>query len=219
MNAPGSPCPSSTNSSLSDSEVSNDSGIESTSGGSLPPDYMDLDEFLVATGVKLVVSKCDLPSRVTQRNTEVNVDHENSKESNARKTIDTKDNVNNSEFIIDKKKTSEEKPEKTHTEKVKNSKTSQEDNDINYKYNYNPLPMKRKAQRQFVTDTEKDERYWKRRTRNNEAARRSRDMRRQREIEISTQCKELEKENARLKKELQKLKDKANKLERQLMEK
>lgn len=202
-----------------DSEVSNDSGIESTAGGSLPPDYMDLDEFLVATGVKLVVSKCDFPSRATQRNTEVNVEHKNTKESNASRTPDKNDN--NSELIIDKKKTvSEEESAETNTEIVKNSdQTSQEDHDINYKYNYNPLPMKRKAQRQFVTDTEKDDKYWKRRTRNNEAARRSRDMRRQREIEISTQCKELEKENARLKKELQKLKDKANKLERQLMEK
>ncbi|EDO27663.1 predicted protein, partial [Nematostella vectensis] len=86
-------------------------------------------------------------------------------------------------------------------------------------YEYNPLPIGKKARRKFVPDQEKDDRYWARRVKNNVAARRSRDMRRQKEIEISMKWKQLEKENARLREELQQLKDRASELEKKLSEK
>lgn len=194
-----------------DSDMSNDSGIDS--GGSLPPDYMDIDEFLVATGVKIPSVKGFSTANVRQKY----------------KTIPGNDALqhdqsNVAEGIIKKNSQSKNKEQKTElTEKTvqkpsSEDQISKEDED-SYEYKYNPLPMKKKAKRQFINDGEKDDKYWKRRKRNNEAARRSRDMRRQREIEISKMWKDLERENERLKDELQKLKDKANDLEKQLMEK
>lgn len=202
-----------------DSEVSNDSGIETTVGWSLPPDYMDLDEFLVATGVKLDVAKSAFQSRVVPKRLELTEQAPKIVLKSIKATEEER-NKNNADDKESMDTLSEAKNENTKTSSGKTTKRSAVNKDgQDYNYSYNPLPMKRKAQRQFVQDTEKDDKYWKRRNRNNEAARRSRDMRRQREIEISLQCKELEKENARLKKELQKLKDKANKLEKQLLEK
>ena len=55
---------------------------------------------------------------------------------------------------------------------------------------------------------QKDEKYWKRRTSNNEAARRSREAKRSRFIWIQKRTKELEIENVRLQKELQSLEKK-----------
>ncbi len=49
---------------------------------------------------------------------------------------------------------------------------------------------------------DKDEAYWARRRKNNEAAKRSRDARRQKEQEVAIRCKFLEEENVRLKQEL-----------------
>ncbi|XP_068701916.1 thyrotroph embryonic factor-like [Montipora foliosa] len=84
------------------------------------------------------------------------------------------------------------------------------------KYVYNPLPISKKADRKFVCQAEKDEKYWERRIKNNVAAKRSRDMRRQKEIEISEKFKTLERENARLKNEVQTLRMQAVELERKL---
>lgn len=84
------------------------------------------------------------------------------------------------------------------------------------KYIYNPLPISKKADRKFVCQAEKDEKYWERRIKNNVAAKRSRDMRRQKEIEISEKFKNLERENENLKDEVQRLRVKAVELERKL---
>ena len=86
----------------------------------------------------------------------------------------------------------------------------------NSRYVYNPLPISRKADRKFVTQSEKDEKYWERRIKNNVAAKRSRDLRRQKEIEVSEKFKSLERENALLKEEVQKLRLKAGELEKKL---
>lgn len=84
------------------------------------------------------------------------------------------------------------------------------------KYIYNPLPISKKADRKFVCQAEKDEKYWERRIKNNVAAKRSRDMRRKKEIEISDKFKSLERENESLKDEVQRLRVKAVELERKL---
>lgn len=86
----------------------------------------------------------------------------------------------------------------------------------NSRYVYNPLPISRKADRKFVTQAEKDEKYWERRIKNNVAAKRSRDLRRQKEIEVSEKFKSLERENALLKEEVQRLRVKAGELEKKL---
>ena len=86
----------------------------------------------------------------------------------------------------------------------------------NSKYVYNPLPIMKKADRKFVSQAKKDEKYWERRIKNNVAAKRSRDLRRQKEIEVSEKHKELEQENSRLKEEVQKLRMKAFELEQKL---
>ena len=86
----------------------------------------------------------------------------------------------------------------------------------NTRYVYNPLPIAKKADRKFVTQSSKDEKYWERRIKNNVAAKRSRDMRRKKEIELSDKFKNLEEENTLLKEEVQRLRIKAAELEQRL---
>jgi len=68
-----------------------------------------------------------------------------------------------------------------------------------------PQPMTKKSKKQYVPDDLKDEKYWARRRKNNLAAKRSRDARRVKENQIAMRASFLEKENAVLKAELDKV--------------
>ncbi|XP_032238392.2 nuclear factor interleukin-3-regulated protein isoform X2 [Nematostella vectensis] len=192
---PPSPSPSSTGSSLTDTESneSNDSGIDSVSStgssNKFPSDYMDIDEFLSVSGVR--ENQCDdgLQNNMIETNMA------------RRQKSRSRDSAN--DF----------KGQQSDLNGQQSCKKPKDE------YEYNPLPIGKKARRKFVPDQEKDDRYWARRVKNNVAARRSRDMRRQKEIEISMKWKQLEKENARLREELQQLKDRASELEKKLSEK
>ncbi|KAM9782956.1 D site albumin promoter binding protein b [Neosynchiropus ocellatus] len=65
-----------------------------------------------------------------------------------------------------------------------------------------PQPMIKKARKILVPDNMKDEKYWTRRYKNNEAAKRSRDARRLKENQISVRAAYLERENAALRQEV-----------------
>lgn len=65
-----------------------------------------------------------------------------------------------------------------------------------------PQPMIKKARKVLVPDNLKDEKYWTRRYKNNEAAKRSRDARRLKENQISVRAAYLERENAALRQEV-----------------
>uniref|UniRef100_A0A3P8WV82 D site albumin promoter binding protein b n=1 Tax=Cynoglossus semilaevis TaxID=244447 RepID=A0A3P8WV82_CYNSE len=65
-----------------------------------------------------------------------------------------------------------------------------------------PQPMIKKARKVLVPDNMKDEKYWTRRYKNNEAAKRSRDARRLKENLISVRAAYLERENAALRQEV-----------------
>ncbi|KAI2655387.1 Hepatic leukemia factor [Labeo rohita] len=65
-----------------------------------------------------------------------------------------------------------------------------------------PQPMIKKARKMLVPDDLKDEKYWSRRCKNNEAAKRSRDARRLKENQISVRAAFLERENAALRQEV-----------------
>ncbi|XP_061918506.1 D site albumin promoter binding protein b [Entelurus aequoreus] len=65
-----------------------------------------------------------------------------------------------------------------------------------------PQPMVKKARKILVPDNMKDEKYWSRRYKNNEAAKRSRDARRLKENQISVRASFLERENAALRQEV-----------------
>lgn len=67
-----------------------------------------------------------------------------------------------------------------------------------------------RKQREFIPDSKKDESYWDRRRRNNEAAKRSREKRRLNDMVLETRMLELTKENALLRAELVALRDKFN---------
>ena len=54
--------------------------------------------------------------------------------------------------------------------------------------------MIKKSRKQFVPDELKDDKYWARRRKNNIAAKRSRDARRQKENQIAMRARYLEKE-------------------------
>jgi len=66
-----------------------------------------------------------------------------------------------------------------------------------------PQPIIRKRHKIFVGEQAKDERYWTKRTKNNVAARRSREARRLKENQIALRAAYLEKENQLLKKDLE----------------
>lgn len=57
-----------------------------------------------------------------------------------------------------------------------------------------PQPMIKKSRKQFVPEELKDDKYWARRRKNNIAAKRSRDARRQKENQIAMRARYLEKE-------------------------
>ena len=65
-------------------------------------------------------------------------------------------------------------------------------------YKYNPQPLCHKGDRNFVPDLMKDEEYWEKRERNNRAAKKSREDRRRKEVEVVNRLAELEKRNADL---------------------
>ncbi|KAK3571210.1 hypothetical protein QTP86_004900 [Hemibagrus guttatus] len=65
-----------------------------------------------------------------------------------------------------------------------------------------PQPVIKKARKMLVPDSLKDEKYWSRRLKNNEAAKRSRDARRVKENQISVRAAFLERENAALRQEV-----------------
>ncbi|XP_051927184.1 D site albumin promoter binding protein a [Hippocampus zosterae] len=65
-----------------------------------------------------------------------------------------------------------------------------------------PQPMIKKARKMLVPNEQKDEKYWSRRVKNNEAAKRSRDARRLKENQISVRAAFLERENAALRLEV-----------------
>ncbi|XP_027716354.1 D site-binding protein [Vombatus ursinus] len=65
-----------------------------------------------------------------------------------------------------------------------------------------PQPIMKKAPKMQVPEEQKDEKYWSRRYKNNEAAKRSRDARRLKENQISVRAAFLEKENALLRQEV-----------------
>uniref|UniRef100_A0A8K9X1N3 D site albumin promoter binding protein a n=1 Tax=Oncorhynchus mykiss TaxID=8022 RepID=A0A8K9X1N3_ONCMY len=65
-----------------------------------------------------------------------------------------------------------------------------------------PQPMIKKARKMLVPDEQKDDKYWSRRYKNNEAAKRSRDARRLKENQITVRAAFLERENAALRQEM-----------------
>ncbi|XP_025085432.1 thyrotroph embryonic factor-like [Pomacea canaliculata] len=68
-----------------------------------------------------------------------------------------------------------------------------------------PQPMIKKSKKMFVPDDMKDEKYWARRKKNNNAAKRSRDARRVKENQIALRASYLERENKCLRKEMEKI--------------
>lgn len=79
-----------------------------------------------------------------------------------------------------------------------------------------PQPIIRKSRKVFVPDACKDERYWMRRTKNNIAAKRSREARRIKENQIALRAAFLEKENNALKDEVNKIKEENVNLQKKL---
>lgn len=72
---------------------------------------------------------------------------------------------------------------------------------------YNEGKQPRKISRQTVNEDVKDEKYWERRRKNNQAAKRSRDLKRQKELCVAERAALLEDENRQLREEVQKLRD------------
>lgn len=80
-----------------------------------------------------------------------------------------------------------------------------------------PTPITRKAQKKLVKAEEKDEKYWQKRTKNNAAAKRSREARRSRENQIAMRASFLESDNAALKEELLSVKEELQTLKEKML--
>ncbi|KAI0988241.1 hypothetical protein GJ496_009009 [Pomphorhynchus laevis] len=73
-------------------------------------------------------------------------------------------------------------------------------------------PVKKKRKPIFVPEDEKDEQYWERRRKNNESAKRSRQARRDKEMQYQLKIAELEEENLRISMQLKTVTDEFNAL-------
>lgn len=69
---------------------------------------------------------------------------------------------------------------------------------VEKRYKYNPKPLGKKTNRSFVPEDKKTEEYWQKRIKNNVAARKSREDRRRKEIEMLSKRSAYEKENLQL---------------------
>ena len=90
--------------------------------------------------------------------------------------------------------------------------TEEEDDDEDFK----PTCSAKKSRRTSNPNLDKDAKYWERRKRNNLAAKRSREAKRAREMAVAKKTSGLEKENANLKRQVQKLKAAIAKAEKKL---
>lgn len=79
-----------------------------------------------------------------------------------------------------------------------------------------PRGAAKKSRRTMNSKSDKDDKYWERRKRNNLAAKRSREAKRLREIETTKKTQALEKENANLKNQVRKLKAAIKRAEKRL---
>lgn len=80
-----------------------------------------------------------------------------------------------------------------------------------------PQPIIRKRKKQFVPDELKNNKYWAKRYKNNEAAKRSREARRLKENQIAMRARFLEEENNALKGEVDALKKENSDLKQMMM--
>merc|ERR1712142_409314 len=80
-----------------------------------------------------------------------------------------------------------------------------------------PQPIIRKRKKQFVPDEMKNNKYWAKRCKNNEAAKRSREARRLKENQIAMRARFLEEENTALKGEVEHLKKENSDLKQMMM--
>ena len=83
-------------------------------------------------------------------------------------------------------------------------------------YKYNPKPVQQKSSRSFVPEYMKDNEYWEKRKRNNMAAKKSREDRRKKELEVVSKMAALKKENSELRARVKELEKKNMALERKL---
>jgi len=81
-----------------------------------------------------------------------------------------------------------------------------------------PTPIQRKSRKTVTKDSDKDDRYWDKRKKNNLAAKRSREARRSRENQISMRASFLERDNATLKEELLTVKEELQSLKEKLID-
>ena len=80
-------------------------------------------------------------------------------------------------------------------------------------YKYKPKPLQQRPSRSFVPEDMKDQEYWQRRLRNNHAAKKSREERRKRELEVVASLHTLDQENKHLKEKLSRVESRNRLLE------
>ena len=83
--------------------------------------------------------------------------------------------------------------------------------------NYDPRPITKRSRKRSIPEEMKDDTYWKKRFQNTERARRCREARRVKEIEVAQKVKKLEKEKLELQQEINQLKEQLMSLNERLV--
>lgn len=135
------------------------------------------------------VNSCKHGLRARRKRVQVDLDHDYCKSNEPDSSVDSDE-----DYIVDK--------------------DDDEDSDVDDEDYKAPCPAKKA--RRTNSKSAKDAKYWERRQRNNLAAKRSREAKRAREIQVAKKTAALEKENANLKKQVRKLKADIKRAEKML---
>ncbi|XP_065059116.1 transcription factor VBP-like isoform X2 [Rhopilema esculentum] len=109
------------------------------------------------------------------------------------------------EVESDEEENHEDEIEDTRKEVARQGKSKRRKS---HTYRYNPKPVQKKSCRNFVPDSLKDIDYWEKRKRNNLAAKKSREDRRRKELEVLNKMANLEQQNADLMDQVKSLEEK-----------
>ncbi|XP_041714707.1 thyrotroph embryonic factor-like isoform X3 [Coregonus clupeaformis] len=195
-------------------------------------EYMDLEEFLMENGIPTSSSSLDdaLNMEIAEKKTEKPtstttapisllpvLELDQCEEEVVTITLNSADITANTEVVTDKDRLTPETIDPEEIEVNVNFDPDPTDlvlssvpggelfNPRKHKFSeeeLKPQPMIKKAKKVYVPEDSKDEKYWQRRTKNNVAAKRSRDARRLKENQITVRAAFLERENTALRQEV-----------------
>ena len=199
---------------LSVHEEKSSEGVKGLSGGRHTSDL--LSDLLQTVHKNLGIPRGSQPSafKIHRDSPKGNSNNGSGKKKDGRTPVDVTEECK-PEVESDKEERNEYEFEETKKEIGRKRKSKRKKP---HTYRYNPKPVQKKSCRNFVPDSLKDIDYWEKRKRNNLAAKRSREDRRRKELEVLNKMANLEQQNADLKAQVKSLKEDNKKLLKKLKE-